>query len=170
MRSSNKGFSLLEVLITLILVTFGILGMMAMQGRAIQFTADSLHRTQAAILTNELIEAVRANPTAFTTNENSPIYFNGTLPDAEEDCLETDSLETFMGCWINKAQTTLPGAADADVSSLFYVCRTNTPGRNSCGNGSVLEIQVAWRAAGENCLNDSNNVQPICTYRVRTQI
>ena len=43
-----SGFSMIEVLVTLIIVTTGVLGMVAMQGRSIQFTQDSAQRSTAS--------------------------------------------------------------------------------------------------------------------------
>lgn len=62
--SNNKGFSLIEVLVALLLTTIGVLGMVALQGRSIQYTQDSVQRNTAVSLANELIEIARANPQA----------------------------------------------------------------------------------------------------------
>ena len=50
MKKSLSGFSLLEVLVTLLLTTVGILGMVAMQGQAIKQTQDSVNRTHVVML------------------------------------------------------------------------------------------------------------------------
>ncbi|PKM30517.1 MAG: type IV pilus modification protein PilV [Gammaproteobacteria bacterium HGW-Gammaproteobacteria-11] len=169
----TAGFSLLEVLITLLLVTVGLLGMVAMQGRSIAYTTDSLHRTQAAILANELIEIIRATPSSVVEDENASLYFTGTLPTpaAGQECLElpdSELMDRQIECWGDKVRRLLPGTEDAAVSSQFYVCLTDTPG--NCGTGTALEIRLAWRAVGSECLNDNAVDSDICLYRVRTQI
>lgn len=169
--SRNQGFSLLEVLITILLITIGVLGMVAMQGRSIQFTNDSLHRTQAAILANEMIEIVRASPT-FATNGDA-FYFDAELPTSAGDCREIDGaslMEDQIACWGDKVRRLLPDAGSEDVSNEFHICRTEVD-NGACGAGAAIEVQVAWRAAGEQCLsNDDQADDDICTYRVRTQI
>ena len=57
MRNS-RGFSLIEVLVTIVLTTVGILGMVALQSRSIQYTQDSDNRNAAVTLANDLIEMV----------------------------------------------------------------------------------------------------------------
>ena len=168
-NSVSHGFSLLEVLVTVLLITVGVLGMVAMQGRSIQYTNDSMHRTQAAILANELIEIVRASPTSVTTND--AFYFTGSLPTTTSDCLEigdTALMDDQIACWGNKVRRLLPDAGSAAVSSRFHVCRSALTG--VCGDGAALEVQLAWRAAGQQCLNDAAIDSDICTYRARTQI
>ena len=60
--TTTKGFSLIEVLMALLLTTVGVLGMVALQGRSIQYTQDAVQRNTAVELANDLIEIVRANP------------------------------------------------------------------------------------------------------------
>lgn len=167
-----RGFSLIEVLVTLLLVTVGVLGMVAMQGRAIQYTTDSLHRTQAALLANELVEIIRATPTAVTTDTSAPVFFSGTLPlSTTGSCLqlgEANLISRQIECWGSKVSSLLPGADQTNVTSQFYVCLSNTEG--VCGEGAAIEIQLAWRAAGDQCFDSSAADSSICIYRVRTQI
>ena len=59
----SNGFSLIEVMVTLVLTTIGILGMVAMQGRSIQYSQDAVHRNAAVMLTGDLLEIIRTNPT-----------------------------------------------------------------------------------------------------------
>src|SRR5690606_4843678 len=62
MKRTSHGFSLIEALVTLVLLTVGILGLVAMQGRGIQLTSDSVAHNNAALLATELMEKIRANP------------------------------------------------------------------------------------------------------------
>ena len=49
----DQGFSLIEVMVTLVLLTVGMLGLVVMQGRGIQYTADAAQRNNALMLANE---------------------------------------------------------------------------------------------------------------------
>lgn len=60
----QSGFSMIEVLVALLLISIGVLGMIAMQGKTIQYTADSVERNKAAMLGSNLLESMRASPKA----------------------------------------------------------------------------------------------------------
>ena len=57
----QRGFSLIEVLIALLLVALGVLGAAALQLNALRYTQDSAYRAQAALLVTDLLERMRAN-------------------------------------------------------------------------------------------------------------
>lgn len=48
-----QGFALLEVLVAVLLLSFGILGIVGLQARAINFSVDAEDRNRAALLANE---------------------------------------------------------------------------------------------------------------------
>lgn len=58
----QRGVSLIEVLIALLLVALGVLGAAALQLNALRYTQDSAYRAQAALLVTDLLERMRANP------------------------------------------------------------------------------------------------------------
>lgn len=62
--NKQKGITLIEVLVTLLVTTVGLLGLAALQLKALQATADSGQRTQAVWLMQDLVERMRANPRA----------------------------------------------------------------------------------------------------------
>ena len=56
------GFSMIEVLVTLLVFTVGLLGLAALQLNALQGTSDSAQRSQATAVLQDLAERIRANP------------------------------------------------------------------------------------------------------------
>ncbi|MDI3381098.1 type IV pilus modification protein PilV [Xenophilus aerolatus] len=52
--SIAQGFALLEVLVSILLLSFGILGIVGLQARAINFSVDAEDRNRAALLANEV--------------------------------------------------------------------------------------------------------------------
>ena len=48
-----RGFALLEVLVSILILSFGILGIVGLQARAINFSVDAEDRNRAALLANE---------------------------------------------------------------------------------------------------------------------
>jgi type IV pilus assembly protein PilV len=60
----EHGFSLLEVMIALLVLSIGLLGIAGLQTYSLKFNHQSYERTQATILISEMIEKILANPTA----------------------------------------------------------------------------------------------------------
>ena len=175
---NNRGFSMIEILVTIVLISIGVLGLVALQGRTIVYTQDSTQRNIAAMLAEDLQEMMRADLDKVIANglprAESGYYKAKTadFPDPADDCssLATATAQQRLGCWAEKVKANLPGAqalmADDAKKAAFHICRTKTSG--SCtGDGSTIEIQLAWAVKGGECLDDSNN--EYCTYAVRTE-
>ena len=83
----QRGFTLLEVLVSLLIFSFGVLGMVALQARAVQYSVDAEDRTKAAAIANEVVTSMwaqrsltvpAATITAFETRARDPLA--GGLP------------------------------------------------------------------------------------------
>lgn len=57
-RRGQRGMTLIEVLISILVFSIGMLGMVAMQARAIQYSGDSEDRTRAAMLANDIVASM----------------------------------------------------------------------------------------------------------------
>jgi type IV pilus assembly protein PilV len=70
----QKGFSLLEVLITLVIISFGLLGIAGVIVNSLKNNQSSYSRAQASMLANDIIDRMRANRT--TAEATSPSPYN----------------------------------------------------------------------------------------------
>lgn len=57
----DQGFSLIEVLVALFVLSIGLLGLAMLQVTGIKFNSDSYSRTQATLLAYDVIDKMRAN-------------------------------------------------------------------------------------------------------------
>ena len=90
-RRTQKGFTLLEVLISLVIFSIGLLGLAGLQILAVKLTSDSMLRTVATVLANDMVDRMRANVAATTLGVTSP-YNNPTgTPAANPACLGLNS-------------------------------------------------------------------------------
>ncbi len=171
----QSGLSMIEVLVTLVLISVGVLGMVALQSRTIQYTQDSVQRNVAATLANDLIELMRAMPDGLPANSGFYKAKDEPFPGKPSSCNPLpNNASQQLACWAEKVKTALPGVVTADeeeedlLETEFYVCRTNQA--NTCtGTGDTVEIQIAWQVKSGECL-DGDNDSTICRYRLRGQL
>jgi type IV pilus assembly protein PilV len=71
----QTGFTLLEVLVALVLISIGLLGVATLQLTGMKNNHSAFYRTQASILTYQMIENMRAN-----RKEADSGSYSGTLP------------------------------------------------------------------------------------------
>ncbi len=60
-RRLQSGLSMIEILVSLTIVAFGVLGLLGLQARALSFQKDSFDRRAAAEMVTQLAEVVRTN-------------------------------------------------------------------------------------------------------------
>lgn len=185
---NSQGFSLIEVLVTIVLTTVGILGMVALQSKSIQYTQDAVNRNTAIALTNELVEIMRANrdelfvkappvePMYAQLKESTVFYTtNGRVDFAHGDCVTpAQTAKQQAGCWLAKVRTQLPGGDTDEIAGQIKLCPSFElkEGEPECAGGSytgsTMAIQVAWRSKESIC--GKNLDSDICTFVTRVEL
>jgi len=180
--NDQTGFSMMEVLITLLLISISILGMVAMQAQSISFAQDSVQRNTAAMLAEDLMEMMRADSirvldvTGLPRDQSDYYKAAGEEFPAEPDTCSPlpAAAEARLGCWAARAQEALPDAAGLTEED-FHVCRSATP--NVCSaTGSAIEVQLAWRVKDGDCLDAAVDTDAddydgtVCRYRLRAEL
>jgi type IV pilus assembly protein PilV len=61
MKKSEKGFSLIEVLITMIILAVGLLAIASLQFKGLQYSSDAYMRSHSNILAFDIIDRIRIN-------------------------------------------------------------------------------------------------------------
>ena len=186
---SCRGFSLIEVLVTIVLVTVGVLGMVALQAKSIEYTQDAINRNAANTLAHELIEIMRAHrddllrsPASLNNvyrglKDSTDIYqANGRLKLNSESCPSSSvpqSLIQQANCWLKQVEATLPDAHS--LADSFVVCpsyKLDDSQRPVCAGsgyqGSMLAVQLAWRSKEPVCGENSDS--DICTFTMRVEM
>lgn len=131
-----RGFSLIEVLIALIVMSVGMLGIAGLYVHTMQAGRTSLFRHNAVTLAGDVADRIRANPLAGAAYvDTGPV----TTPPAPScvgaDCSPAEMAAHDMYLWDEQAANTLP---EGDVTVAY-------------DNGavpSVYTVTVTWREAG----------------------
>jgi type IV pilus assembly protein PilV len=139
MRAKRQpGFTMIEVLITLVVLVFGILGLANLQAKMHVTEMESYQRGQAVILLQDMasrISANRASATNYVTTANSPAYLG-----VGETAACGVSPETAVSRDMCQWSTALKGAAETTGGSNV--------GAMVGARGCVEQIQAPNPAAG----------------------
>lgn len=86
-RTGSCGLSLIEVLVSLVIISVGLLGLIGMQARSMSGQKDSFDRKAAAELLAQLTERMRANHLAFMGNAYASSLMPGVAVPSAGACL-----------------------------------------------------------------------------------
>jgi type IV pilus assembly protein PilV len=67
--NNSSGFSLIEVLITVVVLSIGLLGLASLQANSMQMNREAFMRTQAILLAYDMADRMRANMVAVASND-----------------------------------------------------------------------------------------------------
>lgn len=129
---------MIEVLITIVILTIGLLGLAGLQSRLQASEMEAYQRAQALILLNDMASRLttnRAKAATYVTGSASPLGAGMTCPTATANQQQVDA-----GEWCNALQ----GAAETSgVSSVGAML-----GGRGCVEdltGGVYRVTVAWQ-------------------------
>lgn len=133
---------LLEVLISIVILAFGLLGLAGLQLKVQSTETDSYQRAQAVLLTEDMagmLNAARANAASYVTT--TPL---GTGDSQPANCSSLTGVQSDMCTWSNL----LKGAAEVQsVSGASVGAMTSAVGciESLGGTPSVYRVTVAWQ-------------------------
>jgi type IV pilus assembly protein PilV len=153
MPRNQAGFSMLEILFSLVILVFGLLGMIGLQSRAQIATFESYQRGQALILVQDMAERIATNRDAagcyaITTDPDSGAPYLGTGYDDEPECdaaVGTAATRALADADLQEWNDALKGASEslggAAVGAVLGArgCVTYIPATNS------YRVAVAWQ-------------------------
>jgi type IV pilus assembly protein PilV len=99
-----SGFSMVEVLVSLVILSIALLGTAGLTAASLRNNNNSYYRSQATVLADDIIDRMRANRTAARDGDYvvtaDPVEIKATVGTmARFDCVE----------WVNTISETMPG-------------------------------------------------------------
>lgn len=164
LNRSQQGFTLLEILVAVLVLSFGLLGLAGLQAASIRSNHSAYLRTQATHLAYDMADRMRAN----SAGVEGGYYNNPTLA-------TTPSCYTASGCtamalarddaarWNAELQALLP-AGSAGVVCVDGTPLTGSPAAYDCDNaaGANYVVKVWWR---DDPTNPSSFKQFVVNFR-----
>ena len=154
-RSTQHGFTLIEVLITLVILSVGLLGIASLHATAKRSGHQAWQRTLAVTLADDMIERIRINPgqaAAYHTGLGTNALGGGTITDVPTDCSAGACTPAELAAWdLWDWEQRLDGAmiTDADgggVGGLIdpRACIVFTPADLAMPNSGQLSVILTW--------------------------
>lgn len=113
-NKNNKGFSLIEVMVTLVILMTGLLGLAGLQGKAYTSQAESYQRSQALTLLKDMASRLNAN------RSNSSSYkTTSPLGVGSGTCTSTNTITTDLCEW----DSALKGSAEGTTAGAMVGAR-----------------------------------------------
>ena len=113
---NERGFTLLEALIGFLILSIGMLGIASLQAVSLKAGKTSVYRSVAIMKVDELLESMRANPSAAALTAYAATT-SGTNHScsASLSCLDTELAEDDVYWWKQNLKAGLPGAATSTL-------------------------------------------------------
>ena len=145
-----RGFSLLEILIAVVVLSIGLLGLAGLQFTALRGNSQSYERSQAQALAYEIADVMRTHRVA--AGQGAFEIVAGEIPaepeasctDADEPCTRDEAAAFILDEWHRRLRTVLP-AATARIECSVDPCRI----------GALQTVQVIWDESLTGSTDDS---------------
>ncbi len=149
-RKKQKGFTLVESMVSLVVLSVGMIGIAALYAQGLGAGRSALYRTQAVNLVADMADRIRANRLALATYAG-PANNNGCDPSGGGvDCTPAEMAGHDLFLWEQQVQAQLP-----DGQSLIQF------------NGGTLPpsytIQVSWIEVGQGTVSHQSVIQVLQT-------
>jgi type IV pilus assembly protein PilV len=161
----QHGFSMIEVLVSIVVLSFGMLGMVGMQAAALHANREARLQSVAAVMARELADMIRGNKSVGVLTTGNPYLGSFSSPltpttasyclnvAASSTCADTTAIANAeMTEWLARVDAELPGArvvacldtAPFDASSGMpqWAC--------SAGTGAAIVIKIGWTKGSTN--------------------
>lgn len=132
MMLAERGFTLIEVLVALLIIAIGVLGITALQLKGLQYNQDAQFRTQVSILAYDIADRIRLN--AGNADDYVTELGNYVVPATEPGgCVQTGTsavgVTNDLKCWTQQLYQALPPGSTASINN---------------NGGSTYTVAIGW--------------------------
>lgn len=157
-RRNQSGFTLVEVLVTLLIVSVGLLGVAALQLTTLRGNQEAYVRSQASVLAADILDRIRANPLAFRVGAYT-VALNGTGTAGS-------AAGKDLAAWQADIDRRLPGGAAVSGGSIAM-----TQTATSTGDRFIVTITIQWaERESEATDTDADRNPETLTFMTRSEI
>lgn len=155
----QRGATLLEVLVTVIILAFGLLGLAGLQMKTRSVEMESYQRSQAMVILNDMVNRLKLG------RENAASYVVDEVGEGDmQDCTNMTGA-TFDLCeWANALRGAAEESGGVKLGAMIGArgciseiqAPITTPG--ACASG-VYEVTVAWQGIVKSAMSNNSCAQ-----------
>jgi type IV pilus assembly protein PilV len=155
-HTTQRGFTLLEVLIAVVILSVGLLGLAALQATSLKSNHASLIRSQIAILSYDMVDRMRANRPAMTLGDyDLPTSTQNANCTTVTGCTPAQMADHDYFEWSTLIARALPagqGVVCRDGGDGDIYDGTDA-GTHGCGGGTEFVVKLWWDENGDGTLD-----------------
>lgn len=147
----QRGITLLEVLVALVVLSIGLIGLAGLQSTSLRMNNSAYMRSQATALAYDMADRVRSNIDAGTAYD-APTAAATANCEGSTGCSALEMAQNDMFRWLEQIADVLP-------LGVGTICLDSTPATAACdGSGDAYIIRVTWddNRSGAADVNDPN--------------
>lgn len=134
-RPISKGTSLIEVMVSVFILSVGLLGIAAMQATSLRNIQSGMQRTQVVVQSYTVMDAMRANAVSARANAYN-IGWTCAAPAV------TSLVSYDIAAWITSMRTTVADDACGRIACDTNVCTIDVRWDDSRGTGGSAAQQI----------------------------
>ncbi|MEZ5562046.1 MAG: type IV pilus modification protein PilV [Gammaproteobacteria bacterium] len=134
--SAVRGFTLIEVLVALVVMSVGMLGIAALYLEGLRAGRTAIYRTTAVNLAADMADRIRANQRAGNAYAGNGPGADQSCVNGDEDCTPAELASDDWFSWSSQIDAQLPEGASAEILA-------------SAGPAPVYTITLRWPEIGQ---------------------
>lgn len=145
-KSKQRGITIIEVLVAMLILAVGLLGMASLQVRAVSDTTNASFRSIAIFYANDMADRIRANPAGEQGNLYNSVAGNAEKSNCKTTtgCNFTDMAAHDKWEWLQAIGNALPGGTgtlskSGDEYTVTVSWNTRSNVEDAGGNQQTME-------------------------------
>ncbi len=156
-RSSQRGISMIEILVTLLIISLAMLGAVGLQMQALKLNQGGQFRSQAVFLAGDLVERLEANKDSAIAGDYNIATALSTPANFTKDCkgnmcTSTELARFDLYHWGTAIKAVLPQAT-------WKIEQTTT------GNPSTFDVTITWVDRVSNTTRAASDTTETFSYK-----
>lgn len=132
LKDAQKGFTLIEVLVAMFVVAFGMLGIVGINVASLKLQADSANRSRAALHAQDILDRMRANRTQAQVGSYN-LTAGAAVPTPANAMVQADLQQWVAGLSLSLPNGTGSIAVSASASATVTVQWFERENRGAAG-------------------------------------